>query len=250
MSRRIRRQRLSVFAASAAGALVLGALVAAPQAQAAEVTHSIAQVQGTGAATPLAINTVVTVEGIITGDHRTGGFRGLYVQTPGPDLTPGASDGIFVFVNTAAHAGVDTGDLVKVTGPVSELGTVTQITASAEGSIELVTDEAGTPTAVSLPATVLGSAREAFEGMLVSPSGTFRVVSSHNLQSFGELWTSAGTAMPVEAFETQAPGTTAATAITTANNNARLIVDDGYNIRVDNIDHPGDQPYFTKDVVV
>ncbi len=56
--------------------------------------------------------------------------------------------------------------------------------------------------------------------------------------------------MPVEAFESQAPGTTAANAITTANNNARLLLDDGYNVPVDNASHPGDQPYFTKDVVV
>ena len=51
----------------------------------------------------------MTVEGIITGDHRTGGFRGLYVQTAGsggtPDLTPNASDGIFVFVANTARDG-------------------------------------------------------------------------------------------------------------------------------------------------
>ena len=57
--------------------------------------------------------------------------------------------------------------------------------------------------------------------------------------------------MPVEAFETQAPGHRAAAAdITAANNSARLLLDDGYSVRVDNAAHPGDQPYFTKDVVV
>ena len=62
--------------------------------------------------------------------------------------------------------------------------------------------------------------------------------------------------MPVEAFETQAPATAAADKITAANTNARLLLDDGYSIRIRNADgtdnpaHPGDQPYFTKDVVV
>ena len=198
MQRRTRSQRFSIAAVTAASALEFGTLVAAPHAQAAVVTHTIAQVQGTGAATPIAPDATVTVEGIITGDHRTGGFRGLYVQTAGsggtPDLTPGASDGIFVFVANTAHDGVDTGDLVKVTGRVSEFNTVTQISATAADSIELVQDEVGPPTVASLPANVVGSAREAFEGMLVRPTATstaaYRVVSSHNLLNFGELWTS------------------------------------------------------------
>ena len=84
MQRRTRSQRFSVAAVTAASALVFGTLVAAPHAQAADVTHTIAQVQGTNVATSPSAGTSVTVEGVITGDHRTGGFRGLYVQTPGP----------------------------------------------------------------------------------------------------------------------------------------------------------------------
>lgn len=245
-------QRLSAVAVAAAGAIVAG-LIAAPPAFAAEPTHSIADVQGSGAATPIPSAQVVTVEGIVTGDHRTGGYRGIYLQTAGSggatDATPGRSDGIFIFLANS-NPGVAIGDKVRVTGRASEFNGVTQINGSAAGAVELVQAGVGVPAVTPLPATVLGSAREALEGMLVRPSGVYRVVSSHNLQNFGELWTSAGTAMPVEAFETQAPGTTAANAITTANNNARLILDDGYSIRVDNAGHPGDQPYFTKDVVV
>ena len=199
---------------------------------------------------------------MVTADHRaTGGYRGIYVQTAGsggsPDLTPGASDGIFVFVGSTMHP-VVIGDLVKVTGVVSDrsgsatapdAAKVTQISATATAAIERV--GTGTvPAVTTLAATVLGSAREAFEGMLVRPSGTYKLVSSHNLQNFGELWTSAGSAMPVEAFETQAPATAAADKITADNTNARLLLDDGYSIRTDRADHPGDQPYFTKNVVV
>lgn len=253
MPRRSTIQRLSAVAVAAAGALVAGVL-AAPPAFAAEPSHTIAQVQGTNVATSPLAGQTVTVEGIVTGDHRTGGFRGIYVQTAGSggstDATPNASDGVFVLLENNPAAGVAIGDRVSVTGLVNESGGVTRISATAAGSVQLVQAGVGVPAVTPLPNTVLGSAREAFEGMLVRPSSVYRVVSSHNLQSFGELWTSAGTAMPVEAFESQAPGTTAANAITTANNNARLILDDGYSVSVSDASHPGDQPYFTKDVVV
>lgn len=254
MPRRSTIHRLSAAAVAAAGALVAGVL-AAPPAYAVDATHSIAQVQGTNVATSPLVGQTVTVEGIVTGDHRTAGsFRGIYVQTAGSggstDATPNASDGVFVFLDTNPAAGVAVGDRVTVTGLVNESGGVTRITASEADSVQLVQAAAGLPAITPLPATVLGNAREALEGMLVRPSGTYRVVSSHNLQSFGELWTSAGSAMPVEAFESQAPGTTAANNITAANNGARLVLDDGYSVSVSDASHPGDQPYFTKDVVV
>jgi len=98
MPRRSTVHRLSAAAVAAAGALVAGVL-AAPPAYAATV--SIADVQGSALLSPLAGQSA-TVEGVVTGDHRTGGYRGIYVQTEGSggatDATPGRSDGIFVFV--------------------------------------------------------------------------------------------------------------------------------------------------------
>lgn len=252
MPRRSTFTRLTT-AAIAAGAIVASVLIAPP---AYAATIAIADVQGNAASTPLQGQTV-TVEGVVTSDLRStraSDYRGFYIQTPGPDTTPGRSDGIFVFFGTRVDSGWGIGDLVRVTGTAGEFNTLTQINAAgSNGLVELVQDGFGVPAPTALAATVLGTAREPFEAMLVRPSGTYRVVSSHNLQSFGELWTSAGATMPVEAFETAAPnstGPTGAAAVTTANNNARLIIDDGYNIRVDNANHPGDQPYFTKDVVV
>jgi predicted extracellular nuclease/2',3'-cyclic-nucleotide 2'-phosphodiesterase (5'-nucleotidase family) len=249
-----RRHGRTVAALAAATASVVGlSLLGVAPAQAEIVTLTIAQVQGTTATSPY-VGQTVTVEGVVTGDLRTGGYRGMYIQTAGSggstDATPGASDGIFVFLSSNPASGTKIGDLVRVTGPVSEFNTVTQISATTAGSVELLQADVALPGVTPLPNTVLGSSREQYENMLVRPTGTYKLVSSHNLQSFGELWTSAGSTMPVEAFETQAPGTSAAAAITTANNNARLLLDDGYNIRVDNADHPGDQPYFTKNTVV
>ncbi len=108
------------LAVATALALGLSALVASP-AEAATV--AIADVQGTGSATPFA-GRVVTVEGVVTADYRgASGYAGIVIQTPGSggatDQTPGASDGIFVYLASADPA-VAIGDLVRVTGTASE----------------------------------------------------------------------------------------------------------------------------------
>lgn len=118
------RRTRSVVSCTAAGTLVLAAVVVPASAQAVEPTHTIAQVQGTAAATPIPGSTV-TVEAAVTANHQASGFRGVYVQSAGSggtvDTTPGASDGIFVYLGSSvAAAGV--GDVVRVTGVVAEYG--------------------------------------------------------------------------------------------------------------------------------
>ncbi|QNO37625.1 ExeM/NucH family extracellular endonuclease [Protaetiibacter sp. SSC-01] len=244
------RRRLAAVATAAAAALGLTSLSATP-ALAADVTHTIAEVQGTGASTPLAGQTV-TVEGVVTGYYAApSNYRGLYLQTAGSggdtDATPGASDGLFVYFNQA-YPPVAVGDLVRVTGTAGENGGQTQITATVASAFELLEAGAGLPEATPLPDTVVGPDREAFEGMLVQPTGDYRLASSHELYNFGSLWLSAGGEL-VKSTETTDAGP-AADAIAAANLARRLIVDDGYSIRVDNSQHLGDQPYFTADTVV
>jgi len=244
------RRRLAAVATAAIAALGLTTLTATP-ALAADVTHTIAEVQGTGATTPLAGQTV-TVEGVVTGYYAApSNYRGLYLQAAGSggdaDATPGASDGLFVYFNQA-YPEVSVGDLIRVTGTAGENGGQTQITATTASAFELLEADAGLPAATPLPDTVVGTAREAFEGMLVQPTGDYRLASSHELYSFGSLWLSAGGEL-VKSTETTDAGP-AADAIAAANLAKRLIVDDGYSIRVDNAQHTGDQPYFTADTVV
>ncbi|SDS05960.1 ExeM/NucH family extracellular endonuclease [Microterricola viridarii] len=243
---------LAVTTTAALAFTAFGAAPAFAADPAALATHTIADVQGTGAATPIPGQTV-TVDGIVTADHRTGGYRGIYVQTPGVggdvDPSPGASDGIFVFLGNNQAAGIAIGDQVSVTGAVSEFNAVTQITASAAGAVALVTAGVGLPAPVPLPDSVRGDAREAYEGMLVAPTGSYSLASSHSLFSFGELWLNAGAAPAIKNTELVGPGDEA-TAIAAANKGARLLVDDGYSARVDAATHVGEQPYFTKDTVV
>ncbi|KDA06414.1 5'-nucleotidase [Microbacterium sp. CH12i] len=211
---------------------------------------SIAEVQGTGDVSPLAGQTV-TVEGIVTGDYRVGGYKGIAIQTAGSggdtDATPGASDGIFVFLNNLAPT-LAIGDLVSVTGSVSEYFGQTQIAPAAAGNVTVATAAAGVPAVTPLPESVVGTDREAYENMLVAPTGAYLVASSHQLYNFGTLWLNPGD-LNVKGTETTRPGADA-DAIAAANRADRILLDDGWNSQVTSNAHPGEQPYFTADTAV
>lgn len=244
----LRALRTATLATAAAFAMGLS-LLTAPAFGVA--THTIADVQGTGATTPLAGQTV-TVQGVVTADYRgVSNYRGIVIQTQGSggtaDATPGASDGLFIYLNTANPA-VAIGDLVEVTGVAGENFNQTQLTATSAANTVLVTAGVGVPGATALPASLVGDAREPLESMLVAPTGTYLVSSSHQLFSFGTLWLNGG-ALAVKSTETTDAGP-AADAIAAANRANRLLLDDGYSIRVTNGSYPGTQPYFTKDTVV
>ncbi|MGO3191985.1 MAG: lamin tail domain-containing protein, partial [Microbacterium sp.] len=211
---------------------------------------TIAEVQGTE--DEAAMNGQnVTVEGVITADHRTGGYDGIVIQTEGSggedDATPGASDGIFVYLNGKTVPGA-IGDVVTVTGSVSEYYGQTQISPAAADDVAVITAGAGVPAVTPLPESVVGADREAYENMLVAPAGTYRVASSHQLYNFGTLWLNPGE-LNVKSTETTRPGDEA-NAIAAENRAERILLDDGYNVQVSNNAHPGDQPYFTEDVTV
>ncbi|WP_223626519.1 ExeM/NucH family extracellular endonuclease [Microbacterium sp. EST19A] len=212
---------------------------------------TIAEVQGTTDVSPLSGQTV-TVEGVVTADYRTGGYKGIVIQTQGSggatDATPGASDGVFVFLNALAPT-LAIGDLVSVTGSVSEYFGQTQLNPGAVADVEVLAAGAGVPAVTPLPDTVRGTDREQYENMYVAPEGTYRLASSHQLFNFGTLWLNAGADLNVKSTETTRPGAEAA-AITAANRANRILLDDGWSVQVGNSTHPGDQPYFTEDTVV
>ncbi|WP_309617516.1 ExeM/NucH family extracellular endonuclease, partial [Salinibacterium sp.] len=241
------RRRVMAVATATALALAFTSLTAAP-AFSAEVTATIADVQGTTDVTPLA-GTTVTVQGVVTGDYRNStasGYRGFYLQDAAGDAADNRSDGIFVFAANADPA-VAIGDLITVTGVASEFNGQTQISATANEAYALVSAAVGVPAATVLPATTVGTAREAFEGMLVAPESAY-LASSHQLFNFGTLWLNVG-ALSIKATETTDAGD-AANAIAAANRASRLLVDDGYSIQLNNAAHPGTQPYFDTATVV
>ncbi len=214
----------------------------------------ISDVQGPGATSPL-VGDLVRFEGVVTADHRTGGFDGLYVQTEGSGgaTQAGPSDGIFVFLtgNPANHPDVAIGDKVRVTGVVSEFGGVTEVSIDARADVEVLGP--GTlPEAAPLALPLDNAGREALEGMLVAPVGPFTVTEVFNLGSFGELMLHAGDHPALTPTEVAEPGDPAR-AVVADNALRRILLDDGVTANLFNNDieppYLGDEPVRVGDSV-
>src|SRR5687768_3248205 len=148
----------------------------------------IGEVQGSGAASQ-AVGSRVTIEAIVVGDFQNGDadarrdLGGFYLQEEASDQDgdPLTSEGVFVFEGTGAlRADVGEGDLISVTGTVTEFNGETQITVAGAADIQVLTpgavaDVADLAAVMNLPAPgTVGSVEsgfqpdlEAFEGMLV-----------------------------------------------------------------------------------
>ncbi|MFL6155586.1 MAG: lamin tail domain-containing protein, partial [Marmoricola sp.] len=159
------------------------------------VDKTIAEIQGTGAASPLVGQTVHTT-GVVTAVYPTGGFNGLYLQTAGTgsgaDATPGASDAVFVFGAGSGASTAHLGDYLDVTGVVSEFGGLTEVTPAAGGvKPATVTAAPVTPLAIAYPTTAAG--REAHEGELLAPTDTFTVTDTFSTNQYAEIGLATGT---------------------------------------------------------
>ncbi len=184
---------------------------------------AIGSVQGQGTASPLA-GQVVTIEGVVVGDFEGGSpaLRGFYVQDGG-DGDELSSDGVFVF--NADNDSVELGEVVQVTGAVSEYFDQTQLTAfSIEHCIE--SDLTVDPEEVVMP-FVAEDELERFEGMLVHFPQTLYVTEHFQLGRFGQVVVSSGDRL-AQPTQIVAPGA-AALAVLEANRLNRLIIDDGEN---------------------
>lgn len=79
----------------------------------------IHDIQGTTRISPYAGQKVADVSGIVTGIRTYGSSKGFWIQDPNADDNPATSEGVFVFTSSAPK-GVAVGDLVTVSGTVSE----------------------------------------------------------------------------------------------------------------------------------
>ena len=188
---------------------------------------TIAQIQGSGASSPLASQKVVTT-GVVTAAYPTGGFNGFYLQTGGtggdvPDATPGASDAVYVFGSISA-AQVAVGDSVQVTGTVTEFGGLTEIGSPT------VTDLATPLPAVQPLATGVPAAadREAHEGELFAPTGDFTVTDTYSTNQYAEIGLAAGDHPLIQPTDVADAQDDAAIAAVEADNADRgVVLDDG-----------------------
>ncbi|CAN5524746.1 hypothetical protein BH10ACT1_BH10ACT1_07230 [soil metagenome] len=217
------------------------------------ITNTIAEVQGTGAATTLPADADVKVTGVVTADERTGGYNGMYIQTAGTGgatrtVAAGtASDGIFVYfgTDTAKFPTIAKGDLVEVTGKPAEFNGLTQLVTDAKADTG-VCPLGGTVAPVTTPMTfpLAADARESVEGMLVTPAGTTTVSDVFNTNRYGEIILAGGSDEPAPIItDVAVPGSAAANAQKAANANARFLLDDG---RTTNLSSAGEAPpYFS-----
>jgi predicted extracellular nuclease len=186
----------------------------------AAVTHTIPQIQGSGAASAF-VNTVQTAEGVITAKVSSG----FFMQDPAGDGDPTTSDGIFVYTGSAINT-VAIGDRVRVTGQIAEYAptgatrsvtefqNVTQVVAQSSGNTV-------TPTNIQLPFANFGQV----EGMLVRFTSPLNVAQSEYLGTRGELTLSNG---PLEVPTNRYPARSSeAIALAAANAVNSIILDDG-----------------------
>ncbi|QNN52244.1 ExeM/NucH family extracellular endonuclease [Nocardioides mesophilus] len=206
-----------------------GAACTAPPPQ-PPVELSVAEIQGDGATSPVAGDTVTTT-GVVTATYAEGGFRGFYLQTGGTGQTlDGSSDALFVWGSStvaAMDAGLARGDSVKVTGTVSEFGGLTELTpGSAADIVELAEPLAPvTPALTGWPGT--DAAREALEGMLVAPAGDFTVSDNYALNQYGEIGIAQGDEPLYQPTDVAPFGSAEADAVAAHNQAAFVTLDDG-----------------------
>ncbi|MFC4062401.1 ExeM/NucH family extracellular endonuclease, partial [Planomonospora corallina] len=149
-------------------------------------THQIAQVQGNGAASPLAGQTV-RVEGVVTADFQEPSqLSGFFLQDPTPDSDPATSEGLFAFARTS-FKDVKVGDRVLVTGRVveyngwTELSPVTAVDVCGTAPLTPIR-----PVKLALPRAA-GTTYEPVENMLVTFPERLTVSDHYNLGRYGEI---------------------------------------------------------------
>ena len=151
----------------------------------------IHDIQGSGDTSPLE-GRVVTVTGVVVGDFQANDgdaldtdLDGFYVQEEDEDADadPATSEGVFVYAPDAAD--VAQGDLVTLTGEVTEFKGLTEVT-NLTGLQILGTAPLPTPTPVTLP-VASEAGLERFEGMYVVFPQPLVISEYFNFDRFGEI---------------------------------------------------------------
>ncbi|MFU8851541.1 ExeM/NucH family extracellular endonuclease [Micromonospora sp. SL1-18] len=191
----------------------------------------IAEIQGTNTDTSPYVDQTVTTEGVVTAVYATGGFNGFFIQTGGAggteaeDATPGASDAIFVFGSDAAGQ-VSIGESVRVTGTVAEYQGETEITFPTVRKLATALP-AVKPLVIPWSHLTTDAQKEAHEGELIAPQGTFTVADNYNANYYGSFTLAAGDT-PLRQPTDVGPAGSAEAQAAVADNAARTVtLDDG-----------------------
>ncbi|MGH3336550.1 MAG: ExeM/NucH family extracellular endonuclease, partial [Nocardioides sp.] len=205
------------------------------------VDKTIAEIQGTGTASPFAGSSdLYRTRGVVTASYPTGGFDGFYMQTEGTgldaDATPGASDGIFVWRGsggTFTYPAV--GDFVEVVGMVTEGGgpaqDLTELVPGAGGSVTTLADAHDTVTELQTNYPTTTAEREAHEGELLDVGAQrFTVTNTFPTNRFAEIGLATGNSPLIQPTDVARPGTPDAAAVEADNARRAVSLDDGASV--------------------
>ena len=202
----------------------------------------ISQVQGPGATSPVAGQTVA-VEGIVTSLFTTADVvSGFFVQeeVADYDADPNTSEGVFVNCGATCSPAVAIGNVARITGAVSETFNRTRITASS-----ILVQSSGNPlpaaTSITLPAA--GSTRstttfENIEGMVVTVTTPLQVTEFFEEARFGHLVLTSGTRPYTYTHVDPTPTPAEFTAFVAELDKRRIYLDDDNNDANDAISGP------------
>ena len=189
----------------------------------------IGLIQGTGAAFDPAHGGTQTVQGVVVGDYEgpSPALRGFYVQNlpAEDDDNPATSDAVFIFEGDSADR-VSVGQVVQVTGSVSDYQDQTQIASTTVEVCPADVPPALPVTHVTLP-FASADYLERYEGMLVTLPQTLYVTEHFQLGRFNQVVLSSGARLRQPTAVTD-PGASAL-ALQAANDLNRIIVDDAFN---------------------
>ena len=184
---------------------------------------SIDKIQGSKNTSPL-IGKRVTIEGIVTADFQSDkSFAGFFVQALQKNefitSRKSASQGIFVY---ESQRNVEMGDLVKLSGIVSEHNGVTQISKVKDLRTLKHNHKLPKPYAISLP--LKGLDLEKLEGMRVTLDKPAVISDHYNYIKYGEITVSSK--LLINPTNSVTPGPQAGFK-KERNKNNRLLIDDG-----------------------
>jgi len=189
-------------------------------------TVRIHDIQGTGPASPMAGATGITIEGVVVGDFQGAGLlSGFFVQEQDVDSDPLTSEGIFVYEG-AVGMDVSIGDVVRVTGDVTEYYGLTELTRVTDITV-VGSGQLPEPAVVSLPVADITD-WERYEGMLIHIDQAMVVTGTANLARYGEIMLSAGQRLYAPT-NVAAPGPPAL-AVADLNRRSSIQLDDGRTI--------------------
>lgn len=210
----------------------------------------IAEIQGTNTDTSPRAGQSVTTEGVVTAVYTTGGFNGFYLETGGAggteadDDTPGASDAIFVFGSVAAGQ-VTVGDSVRVTGNVVEFQGTTELSAPTVTKLASPLP-AVTPDTFAWSSLTTAAQKEAHEGELIAPQGTFTVADNYDANWYGSFTLAAGDAPLRQPTDAGRPGSAEALAAVADTAARSVTLDDGASVNYSGAANSGTPlPWFT-----